>query len=144
GLRASAAIIVNVVPPVLTNQAPVVVDEDYVVTVGQTITVDVLANDSDPDGPHSELRVVSSTTPTLGTAVRSGGLITFTAGTVTGPTSITYQVADARGGLTTGRLVIRIVSPVPQAPITAPDRRTIRGPGVPTTIDVLANDVDPD
>ena len=30
--------------------------------------IDVADNDSDPDGPSSELTVVSSTAPTLGTA----------------------------------------------------------------------------
>lgn len=144
GLRASASIVVNVVPPVVSNQPPTVVNEEQVVTVGQTVIVDVLANDSDPDGPNSALRVVSSTTPTIGTANRSGGVITFSAGTVTGVTTIIYQVGDDDGGLSTGRLMIRVVDAVPQAPIAVADRRTIRGPGTPTTVDVLANDNDPD
>ena len=88
--------------------------------------------------------MLSSTTPNLGTADRRGSVITFTADSTLGPTVITYQVGDPDGGVSTGRLVVEVVEPDPQPPFAADDFATIIGPGVATTIDVLANDSDPD
>jgi hypothetical protein len=144
GLRATASIIVSVLEPAVANVAPVVANEDRTVELGEQLVVDLLQNDNDPDGPHSELRVLSSTAPVLGRATRVGGVITFDAGPTPGIATITYQVGDANGGVTTGRLVIRVVEPVPVPPTASDDRRTITGPAVATTIDVLANDDDPD
>ena len=143
-LRATASIIVSVVEPTLQNLPPVVIDERETVDVLGSITVDVLANDSDPDGVQAGLTVLSSTTPGLGTADRQGGVITFTAGSVLGPTVITYQVGDPDGGVSTGRLVIQILEPIRLPPIAVDDFVPIIGPGVATRIDVLANDSDPD
>ncbi|MEO6570704.1 MAG: Ig-like domain-containing protein, partial [Ilumatobacteraceae bacterium] len=144
GLLASASIVVSVLEPSVTNVAPVVTNEEERVLIGSTTLIDLLANDVDTDGPFSGLRVLSSTTPTLGRATRTGGSISFEAGPVAGIAAISYQVGDAMGGITAGQLVIRIVEPDPVAPLTVDDRRTIVGPGAPTTIDVLSNDSDPD
>ena len=57
---------------------------------------------------------------------------------------ITYQVGDPDGGVSTGRLVIQILEPIPLPPIAVDDFASIVGPGVATRIDVLANDSDPD
>ena len=65
-LRATASIIVSVVEPTLQNLPPVVIDERETVDVLGSITVDVLANDTDPDGAQAGLTVLSSTTPGLG------------------------------------------------------------------------------
>jgi hypothetical protein len=90
GLRASATIVVSVLEPSTTNAAPVVADEDVTVEINQDpITIDVLSNDTDPDGLQSSLRVLSSTRPALGSATRTGGLITFDAGPAVGVAVIT-------------------------------------------------------
>ncbi|MGH9134128.1 MAG: Ig-like domain-containing protein, partial [Ilumatobacteraceae bacterium] len=143
-LRATASIIVSVVRPELQNAPPVVVDERVDVEVFRTITVDVLANDSDPDGSAAGLTVLSSTTPLLGTADRRGGVITFTAGPVLGATVITYQVGDPGGGVSTGRLVIQVIETIPLPPVAVDDVRSINGPGGSAQIPVLENDSDPD
>ena len=144
GRRATAAIFVNVVEPDIANLAPIVVDEEMSVLVGGVLVVNLLQNDSDPDGRPSDLRVLSSTAPSLGTADRDAETLTFDAGLTSGIVTITYQVGDPLGGVTTGRLVIRISEPEPQPPTALDDLRTIVGPGTTTTIDVLANDADPD
>lgn len=144
GLRASATITISVLEPVIVNDPPDVTDEQVTVLIGESIEVDVLANDVDPDGPFAELRVVSSTAPVLGQAVRDGGVIRFDAGDVAGVVAITYQVSDALGGVSSGRLVISIREPDPEPPVTLDDERTITGPGYPVPLDVLANDTDPD
>ncbi len=142
GLTATADIIVTVQEPPVVNQPPDVVDEEVTVETGGSIAVDVLANDSDPDG--GRLSVTSSTAPTLGTASRDDGVISYQAPRTPGVATITYEVADADGAVAVGRLTVRVVAPEPVAPIATDDARTIAGPGVPTSFEVLRNDVDPD
>ncbi|MFN3256151.1 MAG: Ig-like domain-containing protein [Ilumatobacter sp.] len=144
GLRDDASIIISVREPEVVNEAPIARDDFVTVEVGVSQRVDVLANDEDPDGEDGELRVTSSTRPLIGTAVRSGNVITYTAGQTTGTATIEYQVADSDGALATGRLQVTIVEPILVPPEARPDGRTIAGPGVPTQIDLLANDIDPD
>jgi hypothetical protein len=144
GLRASASIIVSVREPEVTNLPPVAALDSLTVEVGATARIDVLANDRDPDGPNSELRLVSSTAPVLGTATRNGRVITFVAGNRTGNATINYQVADGEGAVSLGRLRITITERANQAPIAVPDAATIFGPATPQQFDVLANDSDPD
>lgn len=144
GLRASASIIVSVREPQVTNSAPETQNDTMSVAVGATASVDVVANDRDPDGSDAELTLVSSTAPTLGTAVRAGNTITFTAGPQTGNTTINYQVADAKGAVSLGRLLVRITEPVNRPPIAVADAQTIFGPGTPQQFNVLANDSDQD
>ena len=69
GLRASATIVVSVLEPEISNAPPEVDNEDITIEVGESTVIDVLANDSDPDGPRSELRVLSSTRPDAGHCV---------------------------------------------------------------------------
>ncbi len=145
GLRASASIIVSVREPEITNEPPDVTDDTLTLDVEESASIDVSANDSDPDGLDSELTVVSSTAPTLGTAVRSGNVIRFTAGTETGFTSISYQIADEEGAVSQGQLSVIITETTNLPPTALPDRNSIEsGVGVVSTFDVLANDFDPD
>ena len=144
GLTASASIIVSVREPVITNLAPEANLDSLTVEVGATASVDVLANDRDQDGSSADLQLVSSTAPVLGTATRSGRVITFVAGNQTGNATINYQVADAEGAVSLGRLRITITERANQAPIAVADASTVFGPATPQQYSVLANDADPD
>ncbi len=142
GLRATASIIISVREPLVANEPPTAVDDQLTIEVRTSQPVNVTANDDDPDGDNDQLTVVSSTLPSLGVATRSGNTITFTAGSVTGVTTINYEVADEEGAVSLGRLSIRVVDRLNQPPIANPDSRVITGPGVPTPINVLSNDTD--
>ena len=143
-LRDTASILVSVREPVVTNSPPIARNDLATIEVGRSISIDVTQNDSDPDGANSALRVTSSTQPPFGTATRTGNVVTFTAGPVAGVATITYQIEDAGGALATGRVQITVTAATKIAPIARPDVRTIVGSAQPTTIDVLANDTDPD
>ena len=108
GLRADASIIISVRAPLLTNEPPIANDDPLTVEVGAVGSLDVTLNDVDPDGPKSELTVVSSTAPTFGTATRRGNTITFTAPPTTGVATINYQVSDAKGGVSTGQFIVTV------------------------------------
>jgi Bacterial Ig domain len=144
GLTASASILISVREPEITNQPPEAVLDSLSLEVGTTASIDVLANDRDPDGTNAELELVSSTAPVLGTATRNGRVITVVAGNQVGNATINYQVADAEGAVSLGRLRVTITERVNQPPIAVPDTSTIFGPGTPQQFDVLANDSDPD
>jgi hypothetical protein len=144
GGTASASIIVSVREPELSNVAPETVDDPLTVEVGETASINVVANDRDPDGSDASLTLVSSTAPTLGTATRSGNTIVFTAGSVTGTTTINYQVVDVKGATSLGRLIVTITDRANIPPIAVGDAQSIYGPGTPQQFLVLANDSDPD
>ena len=143
-LRASASIIVSVRAPLLTNAPPVAADDTLTVEVGAVGSIDVTTNDSDPDGQNSDLTVVSSTAPIIGSATRRGNVITYTAGTAMGVATIKYQVSDGEGAVSTGQLSVKIIEKANVPPVATSDVRNVFGPGVPTAFDVLANDTDPD
>ena len=144
GLPANARIIITVVAAQTVNKPPDAANDSVVMRVGEIRDIFPLVNDTDPDGPSSALRLLSSTTPSLGVAVRDGSKITFTAGTVADTTSITYQVGDDAGGVSTAHIVISIVEPDPIAPVAVDDQLTMQGPGAATPFQVLDNDIDPD
>ena len=144
GLTASASILVSVREPVITNRPPQAVLDSLSVEVGATGSIDVLANDVDPDGRNADLELVASTAPVIGTATRRGRVITFVAGDQVGNATINYQVADAEGAVSLGRLRVTITEPVNEPPIAVADTATIFGPGTPQQFDVMANDSDPD
>jgi len=79
------------------NQPPVAADDDAETEEGSPVTLDVLANDSDPDG--DVLTVAEVSTPTHGGAVDNGdGSITYTpAAGFTGEDVFTYIVSDGNG-----------------------------------------------
>ena len=144
GLTASASIIVSVREPAITNLPPEANIDSLTVEIGARASIDVLANDRDPDGANADLRLVSSTAPALGTATRSGRIITFVAGNQIGNTTINYQVADADGAVSLGRLRVTITERANRPPIAVSDSISIVGPGRPQQFSVLANDSDPD
>ena len=144
GLRASASVIVSVREPQITNLPPDVANDRLAVEIGESSSINVVANDRDPDGSDGDLELVSSTAPTLGTATRTGNTITFVAGTQTGNTTINYQVADADGAVSLGRLQVTITERANRPPIAVADSLSIFGPGSPQQFSVLANDSDPD
>ncbi len=142
GLRASASIVVSVIQPEVANQPPDPVDDERTLGVEETIRIDPLANDSDPDG--DPIRLLSFSLPIQGTATADGNSIVFTAGSTADVVTITYEVADDSDARSTGNIVITITAPDPVPPNATDDRRTINGPGVTTVLDVLSNDDDPD
>ncbi len=87
---------------VFVNQPPTAVNDAATSTGGLTATIDVVSNDSDPDGivDFSTVRIESQ--PANGTAVSLGnGLVTYTPNAgFSGVDTFTYSVADNNGART--------------------------------------------
>jgi len=126
------------------NRAPVAVTDIIATAPGEPATIDVLRNDSDPDGDAILLAAISGQGGTL--RWDPAGQITFTpdSTTDTGWIELPYVVADTRGAETEGRVRVEIRD---QQANQEPDARNDHATtvvGRPVAIDLLANDSDPD
>jgi len=120
-----ATVTITVAP----NQAPTAV-ADAVATLGVAIPINVLANDTDPEG-NVPLAVNSLTQPAAGrgTVSSNGTVITYTPpATVTTAftTTFTYIARDAFGALSTPATVTVQVSPRPAAETFAVTASTVQ------------------
>ena len=108
------------------------------------VTTNVVGNDSDPDGDldPASLRIVSG--PATGTAMVTGSSIEYTpASNDASDVVITYEICDLTARCDTANLSIT-VNPINDDPIATDDSITVDEDAGPTTVDVLANDSDPD
>ncbi|MCF8486943.1 MAG: tandem-95 repeat protein [Rhodobacteraceae bacterium] len=104
-------------------------------------TVDVLANDTDPEG--QPLRVIEATAENGEININSDGTITYSPyRDFNGPDTITYTVVDPDGNTSTTTVAVT-VTPVNDEPI-AEDDYAETPLDTPVIIDVLANDTDLD
>jgi hypothetical protein len=125
------------------NDPPVAVDDSATTPQDLAVTIPVLDNDSDPDG--DALIVTAVTDPSNGAVTISadGKTVTYTPNLgFTGSDSFTYTISDGRGGTDTADVTVT-VNPVNHAPVALDDEATT-DEDMAVTIDVLANDTDPD
>jgi len=123
------------------NDGPVAQDDSDATDEDVPVTIDVLANDSDPDG--DVLSVQSVTQPANGTVVSNGVDVTYTPDSgFNGTDTFTYVVSDGNGGTDTATVSIAVAT-VNDPPIAVDDTDTT-DEDAPVTIDVLDNDSDPD
>ncbi len=136
----SADVTVTVDP---VNDAPIAVDDIETTDEDVPVVVDLLGNDVDPDGDPLAISSLD-VDPAEGSVVDNGdGTVTFTpAPDFNGPATITYTVTDGNGGSDTGEAVVS-VGAVNDAPIANDDTGNT-DQGTPVTVDVIANDSDPD
>jgi outer membrane protein OmpA-like peptidoglycan-associated protein len=95
-------------PPVDNNNLPVAVDDNAVTNVNTPVTIDVLANDSDPDG--DTLTVADVSQPANGSVViNNGNDVTYTPNPgFIGTDTFMYTAADGNGGTDTATVTVRI------------------------------------
>ncbi|WP_417615475.1 Ig-like domain-containing protein [Oceanisphaera sp.] len=134
-------------PDVDENQLPIAQDDSGTTTTGVPVTLQLLTNDSDPDG-NTPLSIVELTQPGAGqgSVVLNGSTsVVYTPPSTTNnvpvTASFTYRVQDSRGGLSEPATVTVTVS-ANQAPTAVDD--SAQALSAPVTIDVLANDSDPE
>lgn len=126
------------------NQPPAAADDTVTTNQGASVLIPVLANDADPDG--DPLLVTIDGLPGFGTAAVENGQIRYTPNSsFVGAESFTYIISDGKGGTATATVTITVTptSGGNRPPIANSDQATT-SPNTPTTIHVLANDVDPD
>jgi glycerol uptake facilitator-like aquaporin len=134
------------------NDDPIALDDSQTTDEDTAITLDVLANDSDPDG--NELTVTAVTQPANGAVVLnpstgSGQTITYTpdadynsSDSAGAGDTFTYTVNDGHGGTATAAVSVT-VNPVNDEPVAVGDNETTNE-DTPIVLEVLANDTDVD
>ena len=137
GMTATADVTVTVDPlpdPPAASLDDALTDEDT------PVVIDVLANDTDPDGDPLTILSAASTD---GIATTDGSTITYTPDPDTNGThALVYTVGDTTG-LTDSAAVVVTVNPLPDAPVANGDV-AILDEDSSVAIAVLANDTDPD
>jgi uncharacterized repeat protein (TIGR01451 family) len=126
----------------IPNNPPVAVDDNATTDEDTPVTIPVLGNDSDPDG--DSLTVTSVTAAANGTTmVNPDGTITYIPDPdYCGQDSFTYTISDGRGGTDTATVGVT-VNCVNDPPVAQDDAATTNSDTA-VTIEVLANDSDPD
>jgi len=138
GGTSNATVTIFVAP---RNDPPVAQADARTAVEDETINIDVLANDTDPD--DDDLTVQSVTQPQHGAAIPSGTGIVYTPDRdYSGEDTFSYVVSDGNGGTAQTTVVVTILA-ANDAPIAQDDTdATFEDEAV--VIAVLSNDVDPD
>lgn len=92
----------------IPNGTPAAVNDVASVEVNNLIVIDVLGNDSDPDG--DTLTITKVTSPSAGTIKIVDNKLEYRAGNkpTTNPIKVTYTIEDAFGGKTTATVSITV------------------------------------
>lgn len=144
GLEAEGTLSIDVKPAEFES-SPIARDDFARLYVGETVTINVLANDSDANGDSLSLNNLTPKGETGGSAVpEPSGDVTFTAD-VAGSFQYEYDVGDGTSSPPgKGRLRFDVrVREGTNPPIAVRDD-VVLVPGRPTVVDVLANDTDLD
>ena len=127
---------------------PKAVDDSVTARAGSTITIPVTVNDYDPDDdPIAVLSVGDTKSATHGTTdVLDGTSVVYRPDPkYSGTDSFEYTITDPFGNTDVGQVSVELFDPNSpnRPPITRPDTITTHV-NRPVTIDVLANDIDPE
>nr|MBF0222725.1 tandem-95 repeat protein [Desulfobulbaceae bacterium] len=126
------------------NDVPIAADDFATTDEDTSVSIDVLANDSDIDG--DPLTVVAVTTGGNGTVSLSGSTIIYTpSADFYGIDTFSYAIGDGHGGISAPATVTITVRPVNDFPVVQAVSVTVVS-GAMTVIDVLqtASDIDGD
>ena len=129
------------VATVTTANAVPIANDDVINTPGNTgVTLVVLSNDTDPNGDPLVLVAAGQPASGQGAVSLAGNSVTYQpAAAFAGRASFTYTVADSEGAQTTGQVHVDVAN---SAPTAADDLASTAYLGS-VTVDVLANDTDP-
>ncbi|MEW8028376.1 MAG: retention module-containing protein, partial [Candidatus Thiodiazotropha sp.] len=125
------------------NDAPIATDDTVGTNEDTPVTVDVLPNDSDPDGDALTVTAVTQgTNGSVSIDPVTGNPVYTPNADFNGTDTFTYTIDDGNGG-TDAATVTVTVGAVNDAPI-ATDDAVGTNEDTPVTVDVLPNDSDPD
>ncbi|MGH9281311.1 MAG: Ig-like domain-containing protein, partial [Acidimicrobiales bacterium] len=124
----------------VVNDHPTALDDGGITDPATAITLVVVANDSDPNGDPLTLSGVIQAGHGTVTFDPAAGSVTYTpVPTYAGIDTFSYTLADGRGGSGTAQVTVTVLDAFP---VAIPDVATTAR-GVAATIDVMANDTDP-
>ena len=147
GAKATATVLVGIIPASESNQAPYAQKDLVSARPGRTLAVDVMANDSDPDGDPIAIRESGLQAPADITASVENGRVMVTAPQAPGEYTVIYTIVDRWGATADGTLLLSVS---PDAPLATPIARDDIVPVADALdrpfvdVNVRENDDDPD
>lgn len=145
GVDSEPVAVAGIAEPPAENQKPVAVADTASTSSGVPITLNVLANDSDPDG-NLPLTIDSFVPPAAGqgtVALNGTTSLTYTPPTTNVPLQATFSyIARDSKGLTSDPAVVTVNVSPNQAPVATNDSGASQGGTL--TLNVLNNDTDVD
>ncbi|GEK11095.1 tandem-95 repeat protein [Pseudoalteromonas peptidolytica] len=124
--------------PISDNTQPIANTDSASIYSGQTLLIDVLENDTDAD---SDTLSITSASVDFGDVTIEDNKLRYTPpATFIGNATIQYGITDGKGGSSSSTATVTIIANQP--PQAANDTATSYGTQI--TIDVLANDADPE
>ncbi|WP_382309275.1 Ig-like domain-containing protein [Herbiconiux sp. UC225_62] len=147
GAAATASILVGIIPASESNQAPYAVKDLVSARPGRTVAVDVMANDTDPDGDPIAIKASGLEVPDGVEAEVKDGRVLVTAPQTPGDYSVQYTIVDRWDATAVGTLQLTVD---PDAPLATPIARDDVLPVADAVdrpfadVDVRKNDDDPD
>jgi hypothetical protein len=147
GSDTEPVVVVGTAPDSGENQAPLSVADSGSTSFGVPITLNLLTNDSDPDG-NTPLAITALTQPATGqgsvTLSGTTAVVYTPPAVVNAPltTTFTYKAQDIKGLASTTAATVTINVAPNQAPTAVADSIATLGVSVP--INVLVNDTDPE
>ncbi len=143
GIPSNPATVTITVTPV--NDPPQANDDVITTPEDTAVTIPVLDNDTDIDDGISPASVTILSGPANGSAVINDGKITYTPNNgFSGSDTLTYRLMDTGGLWSQPATVTVTITPVNDGPPVAVSDAAVTGKNRPVTIDILANDSDPD
>jgi hypothetical protein len=147
GSDSEPVVVVGTAPDSGENQAPLAVADTGSTSFGVPISLNLLANDSDPDG-NVPLSITALTQPANGqgtVALSGSAAVVYTPPAVVNTpltTTFTYKAQDAKGLASTAAATVTISVAPNRPPVAVADSVATLGVAIP--ISVLVNDTDPE
>ncbi|MCF6439561.1 tandem-95 repeat protein [Pseudoalteromonas luteoviolacea] len=121
------------------NTLPLAQADSLTIGVSESVFIDVLSNDTDADG---DVLTITGVSVDFGEVEVIDNQLKYTPPmNFVGTASITYSIADGKGGTASSTVTVELV--VNNAPVTTPDSANTTDKSS-LIIDVLSNDTDPD
>ena len=147
GSDTEPVVVVGKAPDTGENQAPLSVTDTGSTSFGVPVTLNLLTNDSDPDG-NTPLSITALTQPAAGqgsVALSGTTAVVYTPPAVVNApltTTFTYKAQDVKGLASTTPATVTITVAPNRPPTAVNDAVATLGVAIP--INVLANDTDPE
>ena len=108
GSRASGTVRVGIAPRSSGPRNPVAVEDEVTSRPGTTVSVQVLENDSDPDGSPLTVIDVEPNGPETTAIIEPGGIVTITPPAVEGRYGLVYTIRNENGGTSQNFITVTV------------------------------------
>ncbi|MCP4179369.1 MAG: tandem-95 repeat protein [bacterium] len=99
----------NTSTPEPVNNPPIALGDQAEINSGQTVQINVLSNDSDPD--EDTLSIIHISTPPNGTITNNGSSIVYTSNSgYSGSDSFSYTISDSHGATAIASVIVSVIS----------------------------------